>query len=131
MKRDYILILLIISAVAIGLIEFVEPANNRYQSVDYNINDTMNDIMNGIALGPNRNNEKAGNLDAVCIEYTFAAAGTEYVIKHNLGRVPAVYILVDQTGHGVYYIQNKQNWTSGTIGLMCNTAGVTAKLIIF
>lgn len=109
----------------------VFPAVNHYQSTGYNINETMNDIMNGIAFGPALNGEKAGNIDAVYIEFTFAAAGVEYVIPHNLGRIPSGRILVDQTTHASYGSLTHMNWTAGTIGLTSNTAGVTATFLIF
>jgi len=131
MKIGYYVTLFIASAFVIGFFRYAETANNRYQSTAYNVNDTMNDIMNGIALGPNRGGQKAGNLDAVVVEFTFTGANVTYPVSHNLGRKPVGYILTFENDHGAIYGINESQWTASTIYLACNQAGTKARLLIF
>ncbi len=131
MKTGYYATLAIVVIFVVGFFRYAETANNRYQSTGYNVNDTMNDIMNGIALGPNRGGQKAGNLDAVIVEFTFTGLGVTYAIPHNLGRKPVGYILTFESDHGAIYGLNESQWTASTIYLACNQAGTKARLLIF
>jgi len=134
-KPVYYLILIgiciIICFIFLGYKDKLYPANNRYQSTSYTINDTMNDIMNAISLGTGKNGQKAGNLDAVVVEYKFQVAVTNYIIPHKLGRKPAGYILIFEDRHASIFATNENEWTASTITLASDNAPATVRLLIF
>lgn len=60
---------------------------------------------------------------------TPGVANTEFIVTHNLGRIPVGYDVrsIDAAAH--VYDSNKNLWTKTTMRLKCNTA--TVHLVLF
>lgn len=87
--------------------------------------------IDNVSFGDATNNIKAGNIDAVYVEFTSSATpDAENTIPHKLGRVPRGIIVVMQDKAASVY-KGTTAWTSSNIYLKVNTASVTIKLLVF
>jgi len=88
--------------------------------------------LNGLlTVGDASKGSQSGNLDGQFIEFTFVLANTDYVIPHDLERVPIGFILMDVNVDGaVVRGTNRGSWGSRNFQLRCSQASTTALLIL-
>lgn len=60
---------------------------------------------------------------------TPGVANTEFIVTHNLGRIPVGYDIRSIDAAALVYDSNKNLWTKTTMRLKCNTA--TVHLVLF
>ena len=66
-----------------------------------------------ISLGRGVNTERAGNINAQYLRYTFSGkANEELTVWHGLGRVPVGYLAVEMDQAGTVYSSRRGSWTS-------------------
>jgi hypothetical protein len=58
------------------------------------------------------------------------AANTEFVVTHNLNRVPVGFHVIRQNGAGSFY-DSGTTWTATQIFLKCSAANLSATFFIF
>lgn len=57
-------------------------------------------------------------------------ADTQYVVSHNIGRIPSGYIWnIDKAG--IVYDFNRSTWTSTQLKIKCSVANAALTLIVF
>lgn len=61
---------------------------------------------------------------------TTGAADIEFIVGHNLGKIPLGFIAnLDRSG--VVYVSNRGTWTPLQMSLKCSAANAVLKLIVF
>ena len=86
-------------------------------------------VVNGqISFGDGTDSD---NIDGVWISTTSnAIANAEFPVTHNLGRVPAGYLIMSKDDLGIIY-DGTTSWTDSTLYLRCNVASMNFKVFVF
>lgn len=102
-----------------------------FQDVEIAIQILISVLNGNLSLGNGINSSLAGNLSAQYIDFTFAAANTEYEIPWSLARVAVGYDVVRRSAACHIYDSNSGAWSPTALLLKSDTAGVTVKLRVF
>jgi len=79
-----------------------------------------------VTFGDGVHGHKLGNVDGEILSFiTPAPADTEFIVRHDLRRVPVGWLVMFQDRPAQLYADNYQEWSNQTIRLKCNVALAT------
>ena len=77
-----------------------------------------------------RNIDFVNNIDCVVVDIADTGlADTDFVVAHNLGRVPFFYFWNASAG-GIVYDGDRTLWTVTTLVLRCSSPNLSLKLVV-
>ena len=95
------------------------------------LNNALEAFINSISLILDRGISFFDNVDCVLVTFTSSATpDAENTISHLLGKIPSGFIVYSQDKAGSFY-DGSTAFTASNIYVKCDTASVTAKIIIF
>jgi len=95
------------------------------------LNNALEAFINSISLILDRGISFLDNVDCVLVTFTSSATpDAENTISHLLGKIPSGFIVYSQDKAGSFY-DGSTAFTASNIYVKCDTASVTAKIIIF
>lgn len=85
----------------------------------------------GITFGDATNGSLSGNIDGEFKEFTFVLANVDYILPHELGRVPIGMVVLDVNQDGaVVRGTNRGSWGLNNFQLRCSVANTTALFVV-
>src|SRR4051812_18940814 len=76
---------------------------------------------------------KVGHFDNISCKLVDVAdtgtANVEFTVKHNLGRVPTIYVY-NINAAGIVYDSNRLTWTDTNLTLKCSVSNAVLKLLV-
>lgn len=115
---------------------FVSPGGKLSEAQVAGLSDILRGVISKIngklsMVGDGTNGSQSGNIDGQIKEFTFALANTDYVIPHDLERVPVGIVVLDVNQDGaVVRGTNRGSWGMTSFQLRCSVAGTTALFVL-